>query len=128
MLGQLQTFDKIWLSKIALIVKAADEEPEPGCLEGGRQRQQWLWLDAGLETDQVNRVLNHTKTLQSPTPGKVHLQFYCEKKMLTASEYFKGRCPVRDGCSVYSCLGAVSRVGAKVSRVDARLHVPTGVC
>jgi hypothetical protein len=70
-------------------------EPDDGCPPLGVGRTQWLWLDAGLEDDQVKRVLNHTRVLQTPKPGAVHMQFYCEEKTLPANEYFAGRCPVK---------------------------------
>lgn len=93
--GQLRMLDKVWLSKIALVEQALELEPDKGCPAGGAGRSQWLWLDAGLEKDQVLRILNHTKVLKKPQPGAIHLQFYCEVKMLQAKEYFAGRCPVR---------------------------------
>lgn len=93
--GQLRMLDKVWLSKIALVDQALQLEPDEGCPANGAGRSQWLWLDAGLEKDQVLRILNHTKVLQRPQPGAIHLQFYCEAKMLQAKEYFAGRCPVR---------------------------------
>lgn len=92
--GQLRTFDKIWLSKIALVERAIKREPaNSDCARAGRE--QWLWLDAGLEKDQVLRVLNHTKHGVAPQRGNVHIQFYCEAKSLKAEEYFNGMCPVR---------------------------------
>jgi hypothetical protein len=91
--GQLKMLDKIWLSKPSLIEQALSVEPDPECGIDGRT--QWLWLDAGLEKDQVLRVMNHTKTLQAPEPGAVHMQFYCKAKMIPDIQYFAGRCPVK---------------------------------
>ena len=68
--GQLRTFDKIWLSKISLVEHAITKELSARHLQTTEcalktRRVQWLWLDAGLEKDQVYRVLDHVKYVAS---------------------------------------------------------------